>query len=154
MSPSPPSSGSNRGGSPWVSRGCTVVGRRLDMGGANDQLRGVRLRGQQGLGEQIGVQQTVRGDRAVRGSVPVASERVARDRAAAVEGRRPPMVWDKLSVERRTARPVPATLAPVARTTVARVAPLTRMIPARNRNTARISAPRVDRRWEVSQNSA
>ena len=80
-----------------------------------------------------------------------ARERVA---AAAVAGRRPPSVAEKPSVERRTARPVPTTPAPVARTTVASVAPLTRISPATNRNTARMSAPSVESRCDMTQNSA
>ena len=52
------------------------------------------------------------------------------------------------------ARPVPATPAPVARTTPASVAPVTRISPATNRNTARMSAPSVESRCEVTQNSA
>ena len=72
--------------------------------------------------------------------------------AASVAGRRA-RVAAMPSVERRSARVVPATPAPVARTIPASVAPVTRISPATNRNTARMSAPAVEIRCEVTHSS-
>ena len=124
-----------------ASSSCAVVGRCLDVGGADDQLGGVRLRGQQRLGQQVGIEQPV-GHRTGR-VVAVRGHAVRRSRGPGGRGGRAAgaSVALRLSVERRTARPVPTTPAPVTRTRPASVAPVTRMSPARNRNTARMSAP-------------
>ena len=81
------------------------------------------------------------------------SDAATRARAAAVAGGRP-LVAAMPSVERRITRVVPTTPARVARTTPATPAPVTRITPATNRKTARMSAPSVEIRREVTHSSA
>ena len=55
---------------------------------------------------------------------------------------------------RLSARLVSSTWVPVTRMNEASVAPLTRISPAMNRNTARMCAPTLENRCETAQNSA
>ncbi len=146
---SPSSSGSNNGGaasesSAWPSLGgaSTWVARTTSSAVSGSG-------GSRGSGSRSG--SSSRSGTGPRLSPPASVPASAR--AAAVAGRRA-MVALRLSVERRTARPVPAIPAPVTRTRPARVAPVTRISPATRRNTARMSAPRVESRCELAQNSA
>ena len=141
---SPSSSGSNNGGaasesSAWPSLGgaSTWVARTTSSAVSGSG-------GSRGSGSRSG--SSSRSGTGPRLSPPASVPASAR--AAAVAGRRA-MVALRLSVERRTARPVPAIPAPVTRTRLARVAPVTRISPATRRNTARMSAPRAESRCEL-----
>ena len=114
--------------------------RRLDVGRPDHELGRVGLRRQQRL-ERLGA------------APSIGAERATRAFAASVAGRRATVVAIP-EVERRSARVVPATPAPVARRIPASVAPVTRISPAANRNTARMSAPAVEIRCEVTHSSA